>query len=312
MFLRFLFRKLRFFGSSCHSNKCGEEYHEKLPDERKIKTRLQKSLDSIMDSLGNSCDVKAHTFKFGPEKCFSGAIVFIDGLVSSSTITESILRPIVSWQPMGEFDISEEELADLVSGELLCAGEVTRVSLLSELALGCLSGDTVIILEGCAHGLVVSTKGWEKRNVTEPQAETVVRGPREGFTENLRTNTALIRRKLKSENLRVEGLIVGRNTQTDICIMYLDGIADPKVIETVKYRISGLDVDSILESGYIEEYIEDAPFSPFATVGYTEKPDVVAARLLEGRVGIVVDGTPIVLTVPMLFIENFETIPNFV
>ncbi len=310
MFLRFLFRKLRFFGS-CHSPKSQEEYHEKLPDEQKIKTRLQKSLDSLKDSLGNSCDVKTHSFKFGPEKCFSGAIVFIDGLVSSSSITESILRPIVSWQPTGELDVSEDALADLVSAELLCAGEVTKVSLLSELALGCLSGDTVILLDGCAFGLVVSTKGWEKRSVTEPQAETVVRGPREGFTENLRTNTALIRRKLKSENLRVENLIVGRNTQTDICIMYLDGIADPKVIETVKYRISGLDVDSILESGYIEEYIEDAPFSPFATVGYTEKPDVVAARLLEGRVGIVVDGTPIVLTVPMLFIENFQTTEDY-
>ncbi|NLV86133.1 MAG: spore germination protein [Clostridiales bacterium] len=311
MFLRFLFRKLRFFGSSCLSHKPEGEYHEKQSDECKIKTRLQKSLDSIKDSLGNSCDVKTHTFKFGPEKRFSGAIVFIDGLVSSSTITESILRPIVSWQPIYKLGFSEDELADLVSGELLCAGEVTKVSLLSELTLGCLSGDTAILLDGCPFGLVVSTKGWEKRNVTEPQAETVVRGPREGFTENLRTNTALVRRKLKSENLRVENLIVGRNTQTDICIMYLDGIADPKVIETVKYRISGLDVDSILESGYIEEYIEDAPFSPFATVGYTEKPDVVAARLLEGRVGIVVDGTPIVLTVPMLFIENFQTTEDY-
>jgi len=93
--------------------------------------------------------------------------------------------------------------------------------------------------------------------------------------------------------------------------MYLNGVADPKVVETVKYRISQLDVDSILESGYIEEYIEDAPFSPFATVGYSEKPDVIAGRILEGRIAIVVDGTPFVLTAPMLFIESFQTTEDY-
>ena len=311
LFLRFLFRKLRFFGNKYHSRESRDEYHERQQDDRKVKRQLLQSLDAVKETLGNSSDVKIHMFRFGPEKCFSGAMVFIDGLVSSTAISESVLRPIVNWRPGDGGSVSERELAERVSEEVLCSGEVCKASLLSELALGCLSGDTAILLDGCAEGLIVSTKGWDKRSVTEPQAETVVRGPREGFTENLRTNTALIRRKLKSKNLRVEHMIVGRNTRTDICIMYLDGIADPKVIETVKYRMDGLDVDSILESGYIEEYIEDAPFSPFSTVGYTEKPDVVAARLLEGRVGIVVDGTPFVLTVPMLFIENFQTTEDY-
>ncbi|QAT50284.1 hypothetical protein EQM14_11225 [Caproiciproducens sp. NJN-50] len=157
----------------------------------------------------------------------------------------------------------------------------------------------------------MSTKGWEKRSVSEPQSETVVRGPREGFTENLRTNTSLIRRKIRNEHLRVDHMTVGRKTQTDICLIYLDGVADPQVVDTVKYRIGHLDVDSILESGYIEEYIDDAPFSPFATIGYSEKPDVVAARILEGRTAIVVDGTPFVLTAPMLFIESFQTAEDY-
>jgi spore germination protein KA len=139
----------------------------------------------------------------------------------------------------------------------------------------------------------------------------VVRGPREGFTENLRTNTALIRRKIRNKELRVDQMTVGRKTQTDVCLMYLSGVADPKAVEMVKYRIGLLDVDSILESGYIEEYIEDAPFSPFPTVGYSEKPDVVAARILEGRIAIVVDGTPFVLTAPMLFIESFQSAEDY-
>ncbi|MEG6523440.1 spore germination protein [Desulfotomaculum sp. 1211_IL3151] len=125
---------------------------------------------------------------------------------------------------------------------------------------------------------MVSTKGWEKRAGPAPQSETVVRGQREGFTENLRTNTSPIRRKIRSEQLRVDHMTVDRKTQIDVCLMYLSGVTDLKVIKTVKDRVSQLDVDSILESGYIEEYIEDAPFSPFATVGYSEKPDVVADR----------------------------------
>jgi spore germination protein KA len=106
-------------------------------------------------------------------------------------------------------------------------------------------------------------------------------------------------------------MIVGQKTQTSICVIYLSDIADREVVDTVKTRLRALDVDSILESGYIEEYIEDAPFSPFGTVGYSEKPDVIAGRVLEGRIAIVVDGTPFVLTAPMLFLESFQTAEDY-
>jgi spore germination protein KA len=199
----------------------------------------------------------------------------------------------------------------MLEREVLCAGDVKTVETLSEVASGCLSGNTELLLDGCTAGLDISTKGWDKRSVTETQSETVVRGPREGFTENLRTNTALIRRKIRNTRLRVDHLTLGRKTQTDVCLMYLSGVAGPQVVKEVKSRISALDVDAILESGYIEEYIEDAPFSPFATIGYSEKPDVIASRILEGRVAVVVDGTPFVLTAPMLFIESFQTAEDY-
>lgn len=313
MFLRFIIRKLRFLSKNRHSvcDNTTESNNNEQPHVSTMKKQIHENLDCLKDMLSGSNDLKIHPFRFGPDPQLAGAMVFIDGLVDNATLTEAILRPVTGWQPDKKTFPTGQELMDVLAQEILCSGDVRTASSLSELASGCLAGDTAVLLDGCTAGLVVSTKGWDKRSVSEPQSETVVRGPREGFTENLRTNTAMIRRKIKNGQLCVTNMTVGRKTQTDICLIYLSGVADPKVVETVKYRIGRLDVDSILESGYIEEYIEDAPFSPFATVGYSEKPDVVAGRLLEGRVAVVVDGTPFVLTAPMLFIESFQTTEDY-
>ena len=312
MFLTFFIRKLRFFsrgGRYSHDERADAANNE-VPDSA-LQKQLKENLNCLQKLLGESSDVKTHSFRFGPDESLSGALVFIDGLVNSTFQTEAILRPAKSWTPKGEKLPAGRELLELLRQEVVCMGDMEMTESLQVLAAGCLTGDTALLLEGCAAGLVISTKGWDKRAITEPQSESVIRGPREGFTENLRTNTALIRRKIRSTQLRVDHMTVGRKTHTDICLMYVDGVANPQVVEAVKYRIQNLKVDSILESGYIEEYIEDAPFSPFSTIAYSEKPDVVAARILEGRTAIVVDGTPFVLTVPMLFVESFQTAEDY-
>ncbi len=313
MFFGFLIRKIRYLSNFRHL-----QYHEADGDPKtggecadEIKEPLQENLSSLKAILGGGSDVKVHPFRFGADNSLAGALVFIDGLVDNSMLTEAILRPVMGWKPGTRPLPAGRELLDALQKEVLCAGDVKTAQSMQELVSGCLAGDTVFLVDGCAAGLVVSTRGWDRRSVSEPQSETVVRGPREGFTENLHTSTALIRRKIRNGQLRVEHMTVGRKTRTSVCLMYLDGVADPKVVETVKYRISHLEVDSILESGYIEEYIEDAPFSPFATIGYSEKPDVIAACILEGRTAIVVDGTPFVLTAPMMFIESFQTAEDY-
>jgi len=147
--------------------------------------------------------------------------------------------------------------------------------------------------------------------VSEPQSEQVIRGPREGFTENFRTNTALVRRRIKHPNLRMEHMKIGKKTATNLCLCYIKDIAHPEVLRQLRERLSTIDTDSILDAGYIEQYIEDAPLSLFSTVNYTEKPDVLAGKILEGRVGILVEGSPFALTVPFLFIESFQTAEDY-
>lgn len=328
MFLNFIARKLRFWGNRLRFQEpeqgaapagdaggAGEPENGGGKKEEPPKDTITKSQSAnvslLKSMLSNSGDLKIHSFKFGPDEQFSATLLFIDGLVNSEILTQGILRPLKDWTPK-KVDLEDgRDLTAELNEKAVCIGETEVVNTLSDLLAGCLAGDTSIVVDGCETGLVVSTKGWDKRSVSEPQSETVVRGPREGFTENIRTNTALIRRKIRNGKLRLENMMVGEKTRTDICLMYIEGVADPRVIREVKYRIGNLDIDSVLESGYIEEYIEDAPFSPFATVGFTEKPDVVAGRILEGRIAIVVDGTPFVLTAPMLFVESFQTAEDY-
>lgn len=166
-----------------------------------------------------------------------------------------------------------------------------------------MTGSIALLLDGSGHDVIPSAKGWESRAVEEPETETVVRGPRDGFTENIRENAAHIRRRIRTSRLKSECMKIGVLTKTDVLILYIKGIVNDKVVEEVKKRLSRINTDSILESGYIEEFIEDEPFTPFAQMNATERPDKVAAGLLEGQVAIMVDNTPFVLLVPYTFLQ---------
>jgi len=172
---------------------------------------------------------------------------------------------------------------------------------------GIVYGDTILLTDGYAEGLILNTKGWGSRSVTEPDNEKVLRGPREGFNEALMMNLSLLRRKIRSSDLKMEFQVFGTRTNTKCCICYLDGVVNQEVLAELKKRLETLSIDGILDANYITEMIRDAPYSPIKTLGSTEKPDVVAAKLLEGRVALFTDGTPVVLTIPYLFIENFQS-----
>lgn len=318
LFIKYLIQKLRLLAQLHHTQQISAQKASQTSDEqpkgntsKELTGQLKKDADQLHSLLGQSNDIKTHSVHFGPDNVFSGMLFYVDGLADNLTLTQAIMFPIMQWNAPGARGFGEKELLKELQDAVLCSADITTAQSFQDLANGCFWGDTVLLVEGCASGLIINSKGWEKRSITEPQSETVVRGPREGFTENLRTNTSLIRRKIRNGQLRAEQLSIGEKTQTGVCIMFLEGVANPKVVRKVRSRIKAIQVDSILESGYIEQYIEDAPFSPFSTIAYSEKPDVVAAQILEGRVAILVDGTPFVLTAPMLFVENFQSAEDY-
>ncbi|RIE02702.1 hypothetical protein D3H35_18780 [Cohnella faecalis] len=149
--------------------------------------------------------------------------------------------------------------------------------------------------------------GPEQRSVEEPVAESTVRGPRDGFTESLGVNLPLIRKRLKTPDLKVAGMTVGSYSRTEVAVVYIKGIADPALAGEIKRRIEGMRIEGLLESESIEEWISDNPVSPFPQLLSTERPDVVCANLLEGRIAILIDGTPFALVAPVSLFSMLQS-----
>ena len=229
-------------------------------------------------------------------------IFFIDGMASNQIVDEYIVKPIIETAALGLSDDPAEEL----SRDVLAANDIRREACVAELVKGLIAGDTLVFAEGSGMGLIVSSKGFPTRAVSEPDSEKALRGPREGFTESILVNLTLVRRKLHTPDLKMKFRSFGTRSGTRACIVYLESLTDPALLAELERRLDLIDIDGVLDSNYIAELIKDDKHSPFKTIGTTERPDVVAGRLLEGRIALLVDGTPMVLTLPYLFIENFQ------
>ncbi|QFT90625.1 Spore germination protein B1 [Bacillus sp. THAF10] len=272
---------------------------------------LSKNIANIKAAYGNSSDLGIRQMK--SEKGFVACIAYIDGLVDKKVI-EGILE---DWMykldnlESGADGLTDEEMVKLIQNSFLPFGEIGIIHTNHQMESAILNGEALLIMDGYSLGIQINTVGFKGRGVSESTTESVIRGPKEAFTETIRTNTAMVRRKIKDTSFRVEEFQVGRITKTVVSVVHLSGIANEKIVEEVRQRIQRIDIDSVLESSYIEELIEDETYTPFPTVFNTERPDVVAAGLLEGKVAIFIDGTPFVLIVPALFTQFFQSAEDY-
>lgn len=231
------------------------------------------------------------------------ALIYLDGMVDSGQLHEAVIRPIL----VMDVPNSSQSVAEYIERQVLFARDVKRKTNVAEILEGMLYGEALLLINGSREALNIDAKGWRTRGISEPADERVLQGPREGFDEAALLNLAMLRRKLQTPDLCTEMLRVGRRTATLVYICYLGTLASSETVNEVKKRIKSIDIDGILDSNYISELIRDNRYSLFKTCGTTERPDTVAARLLEGRIAIVVDGTPMVVTVPYLFSESFQS-----
>lgn len=299
------FRKLRDYDTQ-------EENMSEEKSQLKFSKDLENNLNALKAIICSSSDIVIRKFTFSNKKRIEAALIFIDGLIDQTMVNESIMKPLM-FNINYTYSESDTEINNIeyIKSSLISVGDIGKTSYINNAVANFLSGDTILLIDGSKEALVISLRGWKTRSIEEPKTESVVRGPREGFSETLRINTALLRRKIKNTNFVFESVELGFRTKTEVCIAYINGLANPKLIEEIKLRLKRIKTDAILESGYIEQFIEDAPFSIFSTIGNSEKPDKVAAKLLEGRAAILVDGTPTVLTVPMVFIESFQSAEDY-
>jgi spore germination protein KA len=264
----------------------------------------KSNLNELKTMFGKDETVTFREFccKKDPSICF--CIAFVNGMIDKNSIHGQIIKPIIEAELNDALDINQ--LLNAISMEVISAASVQQISGLENIIQALLTGNTILFVKEFEKAVVIDTSDWDKRPITEPESEKTVTGPREGFTENIGSNMVLIRRKLITSNLKLEFIDLGSETKTKICICYLESIVDKKIVEEVNKRIKKIEIDSILDSGYLQEFMKDNPSTPFKTMGYTERPDVVAGKLLEGRVAIICDGTPVALTVPFTFVEYFN------
>ncbi|WP_081971945.1 spore germination protein [Paenibacillus borealis] len=280
------------------------------PAGRPLTGNLQGDLQELLARLGGNGDLVVRNFQlFGTHQA---AMIFFSSLVNMEQVREHVLKPLMA-PPAGQQEIPEP-VADLIHYIWSTAVQVTQGNTaadISELPEAAVKGELILLIEGVPQALRMEMRQIDMRGVEQPQTEQVIRGPREGYVEKLENNLSLLRYRLQSTDFRIEISPIGTRTQSRVALCYIESIADSGLVAEALRRISMIDTDGILDAGYIEQFIEDQPLSPFPQVQSTERPDKTVAALLEGRVALLVDGSPFALIVPALFNQFFQTVDDY-
>ena len=248
----------------------------------------------IKKNFGESADLIVRPARIGGKDAFFFAI---EGLTDKEMLEERVIKPLSKEDPV-DFD--------KIDRYVYLSSPVKRASTLREAEDAIAEGFTALATEGEKGFFLFPAKKWERRSVEEPPTSSVIKGPREGFTEDVSVNAALLRRRIKNRSLVIREMTIGKYTSSKVLICYLSDVAAKKTVDLVTERLSHVEIDGVIDSSYLTKFLEDEPSSLFPQVGSFEKPDVVAAKLLEGRVAILSDGSPIALTVPHVLIESFQ------
>ncbi|MDU4959361.1 MAG: spore germination protein [Sporomusaceae bacterium] len=276
------------------------------PDSYPVSEQLHTNLENLRIIFRGSGDVVIREFTIAALNR-PAAVVFTESMADPQIIANQIIEKL-SLPPLSGLAPCPAEGCDVtyLKSTLLTAAAFTEESGMQAIVRRILSGDAALWIEGSASVIIIATQKLESRDVAEPQSEPNIRGPREGFTEELRTNVTLLRRRMPNPNLVVRQTVVGSRSHTDVAIIYFRGIANYKLVFEVENRIDRLDIDMPIGGNEIQGLIEDHPNSPFPTLLATERPDKVLSSVMEGRVAILVNGSPFALLTPTTLADFFQ------
>lgn len=267
-----------------------------------MKIETEKTLNQIKTILHESGDLKTRTFDFFGTEI---SICYIAEITDNALLNDMVLNPMLNYT---------SQISDNVVDEIknaLSSNDVQEFKDIESAVNKMLTGFTLVIIDEKNIILGCDTEKITVRAVAEPPTSVVVKGPREGFNESLKYNLSMVRRRVKSNDLVVKTLELGKLTKTQIGVLYFDSVADKKIVDEVMRRLSKIEIDGIVDSHYLVSYLQKNPNSLFKQVGDAEKPDILVGKMLEGRVGIIVDGSPIALTVPFLLIEDLQNSDDY-
>lgn len=257
----------------------------------------EREIKALKKAFNESDDIIFREILSGEKRV---TVIFADGMIDMRDADMGVCTPVI--RASGEFDPNLKSLA----GVIQTVQKLDEVSARKKFVESVARGAMGVVIDGAEKYFTVAVHGYPTRSITEPPTSSVVKGPREGFTEDFKSNMVMLRRRFGSGKLVFKPMVLGRYTKTQIRIAYVDGITDMKIVEDIFETLSKIDIDGVVDSSYISSFLEKRAYSVFKQVGASEKPDIIASKLLDGRAAIIVDGSPMVLTLPFVLVEDFH------
>lgn len=277
--------------------------------EASVSTQLEATITYVQQILGENDDFIIRRFCIFSDQ--PAVVMYFPDLIDKQYLNDHILKPLMLTSSQEFAKAVSRPMKEFLLNDILYACEGRTETGLNEIIQAIVEGKTVLQVDGITDAFIFSTRHVDKRSITQPETEQVIRGAREGFIEMLGTNLALLRYRLPTPDLRIKTIRIGRITKSKVALCYIDGIVNPALVEEVFRRLSLIDIDGILDVGYLEQFIEDNHLSPFPQIQNTERPDKAVANLLEGRVILLVDGSPFALILPTVFSQFYQTVEDY-
>ncbi len=273
--------------------------YETLP----LPASLEEQMAYLRHIAGNSADLLLNPVKIGGIPC---ALAACEGMVSSAVLGQLLIEPLMQLPSMPD----SSALASHIRERMLLSLDRPIVRDLGTLFRLLHSGFAVLLIDGQTLALGFGMQGYEKRSISEPSGEANVMGAHEGFIESLRPNLSLLRRRMKTPLLRYEMHTMGTLSHTDVALCWMDDRVPPDLLRSIREALAAAELETVITPGYLQPFLEKRS-SLFNTVSVTERPDVLAAKLLEGRIAVMMDGSPFALVVPKLLVESFQTLDDY-
>ncbi len=269
-----------------------------------LSTNLNENIESIKRILGESSDLLTNPVNISGISC---AVICFEGMTSGYDAEMTVVHPLIELKGFATgralFEhIGKNMVLSVDSGEQNLFGNVIRLLM---------SGFVILLVEGVDKALFFGIQGYESRGVSEPSSEGNIRGSHEGFTEKVRTNMSMIRRRLKSPQLQFKLFPISKRSHTDVIICFMADRVPEALVRSIEQKLKKLPLETVLGSGYVSPFLDSGSPSLFSGITLTERPDVMCAKLLEGRVGVIIDGTPFALVLPCMFTEHFQTLDDY-
>ncbi|MCK9861184.1 spore germination protein [Paenibacillus sp. ATY16] len=271
--------------------------------------RLETNESFLKEQFQNCSDFIIRSFKMKDDTLL--LLAYLDGMVRVQSVEESILKPLIQQELQPNGTSLMQSFAEIIGGNWLPLSNVQTEDNSEKLVQHILQGNLAVLVDGEACALIAKIQDFETRSIQEPKKEAALRGSKEGFVESLRTNTTMIRRRIIHQDLKLESFTIGEYTQTDVALIYVQGLAEEKILTQVREKLHAIEIDGIIDTAYIEEWIEGNSFSLFSQIQNTERPDIVTASLLEGKVAIMANGSPFTLILPVTFWSGLQSVDDY-